>query len=125
MMNQKRREAVAQSFVHADALAPDGCNCLPLSSLQTLPGQKPLEDVEDSEKITPASEDLRACVRSQLEHFFPRSTPLSLLLLHISQLEHIHITPQSPVLYRRQRYHAPEGFLEQVLVNVRRAIRQG
>jgi Type II secretion system (T2SS), protein E, N-terminal domain len=62
-------------------------------------------------------------IRAHLHSYFPRSTPLSLLLLHISQLEHIHIAPQTAVLHKRQRLHAPASFLEQVLVNVRRAIR--
>jgi hypothetical protein len=44
-------------------------------------------------------------------------------LLHISQLEHIHIAPQTAVLHKRQRFHAPASFLEQVIVNVCRAIR--
>jgi len=62
-------------------------------------------------------------LRTQLESYFPCSTPLSVLLLHISQLEHIHIAPKSAILYKRHRYHVPASLLEQILINVRRTMR--
>ena len=45
-----------------------------------------------------------AASRQQLDNYFPRSAPLSILLLHISQLEHIQSIPQSAILDKRQRY---------------------
>ncbi len=119
-MSYKRREAIGNVTTSIEALTGERCTCLPLSPLLSVP---PRDDTTDSCDITPASQELYHDIRVRLHHYFPRSTPLSLLLLHISQLEHIHIAPQTAVLHKRQRFHAPASFLEQVLVNVRRAIR--
>lgn len=100
----------------------ESCHCLPLSSIQVVPSQDQEETIDD-DNVTPASAEMNALIRVKLEGCFPRSTPLSLLLLHVSQLEDVHIDPQSALLHKRQRYHASASFLEQVLVNVRRAIR--
>ena len=121
-MNYRRRDATAAP-VYLEAPATEHCNCLPLSSLHKLPSQRQEEDIVDCEQVTPATQELNVKLREQLATLFPRSTPLSLLLLHISQLEPIHLTPQSAVFRRRQRYHAPPGLLEQVLANIRRSIR--
>jgi len=122
-MNYKRRDGVAQSILQVDSSTAERCNCLPLSSLQAVPPQKQEEDTVDYDKVTPATHELNTHIRAQLAIFSPRAMPLSLLLLHVSQLEHISIAPQSAILHKRERYHAPASFLEQVLVNVRRAIR--
>lgn len=120
-MSYKRREAAGHTRVATETALLEPCACLPLSLSQ----QTPLvEDALDSFHITPASQELRATILHHLHNSFPREAPLSLLLLHISQLEHIHIAPQSAVLHKRQRLHAHESVLEQVLVNVQRAIRR-
>lgn len=130
-MNYKRKDVTAQSAQpvifrdqHEDTGA-ERCRCQPLSSLHTVPqaaiGQD--EDDIDCDKITPATSELSVSIRMQLSNFFPHTTSLSMLLLHASQLEHIHISPQTALLHKRLHYHAPPGFLEQVLVNVRRTIR--
>lgn len=121
-MNYRRRDATAAP-VYLEAPATEHCNCLPLSSLHKLPSQRQVEDIVDCEQVTPATQELNVKIRAHLATLFPRSTPLSLLLLHISQLEPIHLTSQSVVFRRRQRYHAPPAFLEQVLANIRRSIR--
>ncbi len=36
----------------------------------------------------------------------------------------MHISPKTVVLHKRQRYHAPASFLEQVLINARRVMRR-
>lgn len=122
-MNHKRRDTTVQSLTQLDAPVTERCQCLPLSSLQAVPSQEQEEDAVDCGKVTPATQELNAYIRLQLNAYFPRSTPLSLLLLHVSQLEHIHINPQTAILHKRQRYHAPASFLEQVLINARRSIR--
>ncbi len=95
---------------------------MPLSSIHTAAwGEQ--EDAEDSLQAIPVTEELNAFVRAALRDFFPRTDPLSLFLLHIAQLEHLHIAPKSAVLHRRHRFHAPYSFLEQILLNVRRCIR--
>jgi hypothetical protein len=81
------------------------------------------ENPEKLTEVTPATLELNSSLRAQLENYFPRSAPLSVLLLHISQLEHIHINPKSALLYKRHRYHVPPSLLEQVLISVRRTIR--
>jgi hypothetical protein len=133
-MNDKRRDAVAQLLTHLDAPADESCNCLPLFSLQAgrqleVPLQEQKEEVAGGESVekgtmwTPATSALNASLRQQLGNHFPRSAPLSILLLHVSQLEHIQSIPPSAILDKRQRYHASSTFLEQVLANVHRAIR--
>jgi len=119
-MSYKRREATGHSTASIETLTGERCTCLSLSPLLPVPYK---DDASDSCGITPASQEMHRDIRLRLHHYFPRSTPLSMLLLHISQLEHIHIAPQTAVLHQRQRFHAPASFLEQVIVNVRRAIR--
>ena len=118
-MNRELKEASRQSLIYIDAPADERCNCLPLSSLHRAweGGGRARE------QLTPATADLNSHLRTTLTGFFPRSTPFSVLHLHISQLEPIHSVSPSAALYQRARYHAPDGFLEQVLVNARRAIR--
>ena len=139
-MNYKRKEAMAPSVSLATSYdrhdqrdyreqrehsETEHCCCQPLVSLHGVP-QPEMEQGEDDidcDKITPATAELNTSIRMQLSSFFPRTTPVSMLLLHASQLEHIHISPQTAVLHKRLRYHAPTSFLDQVLVNVRRTIR--
>lgn len=128
-MNHKRKETSVQPVpsvaLHEHATA-ERCRCQPLSSIQAIPlhEQDEDEDEMDCDKITPATPELTTSIRMQLSNFFPRSTALSILLLHVSQLEHIHIAPQTAILHKRLRYHAPASFLEQVLANMRRTIRE-
>lgn len=99
--------------------ATSECECLPLTTHghgQQAPG-------EDDQPGTPVTPELGRYLRSELAASFPRSTPISFLLLHVSQLDHVHISPKSAVLHKRHRFHAPQSFLEQVLANVRRSIR--
>ncbi|HLH62268.1 MAG TPA: hypothetical protein VKV20_11345 [Ktedonobacteraceae bacterium] len=121
-MRQEETQVSSRSHTYIDTPAPERCSCMPLSSLHPVAwgGQ---EDLEDSLQVIPVTEELNACIRSTLQDFFPRIAPLSLFLLHIAQLEHLHIAPKSAVLHRRHRFHAPSSFLEQVLLNVRRCIR--
>ena len=110
-------------IIYIDSPAGERCDCPPLSSLHRAPGSS-LESGAEVVPVTPATQELNRQVRSRLADFFPRSAPLSLLLIHISQLEHVHITPKTVVLHKRHRYHPPASFLEQVLANARRVIRR-
>src|SRR5437879_5363652 len=122
-MNYKREDDAGQSLIQASSSATECCHCLPLSSIQMVPSQDQEETI-DNDNVTPASPEMNALIRAKLEGCFPRSTPLSLLLLHVSPLEQVHIHPQSPLLHKRQRYPASARFLQQVRVNVRPATRQ-
>jgi GGDEF domain-containing protein len=100
--------------------AAELCECQALSLLNR--GRE--ERVgEEYLPVTPVTPELGSYLRVALATYFPRSSPISVLLLHISQLEHVHISPKSAMLHRRHRFHAPQSFLEQVLANVRRTIR--
>jgi len=117
-MNREAREASRQPVIYIDSPVEERCTCQPLSPQHRVSE----EDSREREQRIPATQDLNSHLRTLLASFFPRSTPLCMLHLHISQLEPIHSVPQS--VYQRQRYHAPESFLEQVLINTRRVIRR-
>lgn len=121
-MKHEETRVSTQTLTYIDAPATERCSCMPLSSLHTAAWDEQ-EDAEDCLQVIPVTGEMNAFVRATLRDFFPRTTPLSLFLLHIAQLEHLHITPKSAVLHKRHRFHAPYSFLEQVLLNVRRSIR--
>ena len=122
-MTYIERGTLTSAVTYLDSPASDLCTCLPLSRLRQGPWEGHAENPEQLTEVTPATLEMNSSLRSQLENFFPRSTPLSVLLLHISQLEHIHITPKSAILHKRHRYHVSASLLEQILINVRRTIR--
>src|SRR5215471_11134762 len=122
-MKSVERGLLASSFTYLESQANDLCTCLPLSTLHQEIWENHVENPELLKEVTTATFELNAALRAQLEYYFPRSTPLSIVLLHISQLEHIHILPKSAVLHKRNRYHVPASLLEQVLTCVRRTIR--
>jgi GGDEF domain-containing protein len=66
---------------------------------------------------------LNTTLRFQLQTLLPSASFLGVLLLHVSQLEQIHISPETTLVHKRQRYHASASIVEQVMGNVRRAIR--
>jgi GGDEF domain-containing protein len=122
-MKLQGRGASIPALTYIDSPATDQCACPPLSSLHKTPWQENAENSWQLAQVTPATLEMNIHLRAMLNGYFPRSTPLSVLLLHISQLEHIHIAPKSAILHKRHRYHAPSNLLEQILVNVRRTIR--
>ncbi len=112
-MNQKKHALPPTTPIPSSAqIVPGQCVCHSLSSLHTL-------EIE-SEKFVPISTILHKRLDSTLQMLFPRSTSLSIFLLHISQWDRVHSNQQ---LTRRQHYHASPDLLEQVIVNVRRAMR--
>jgi hypothetical protein len=118
-MNLKRKaRRVSFSLEHTITRS---CSCLPLSALHNAYTQRHGE--EGDEQVVPVSQELAALIRQALEAYFPRTTPFSLLLLHVSQWEYKQVLQQSAMVHVRHRFHAPESVLEQVLMNVRRAIR--
>jgi hypothetical protein len=122
MKYQERGVSIPQ-LTYLATPATDHCACLPLSVLHQAPLEEQAENFEQFVEVTPATAEMNSYLRSTLNSYFPRSAPLSILLLHISQLEHIHILPKSAILQKRQRYHVPANLLEQVLINARRTIR--
>ena len=122
-MNYVEIGTSASSITYLESPANDRCTCLPLSKLHQDIWENHAENPELLKEVTTATLELNSFLRSELEHYFPLSTSLSILLLHISQLEHIHILPKSAILHKRHRYHVPASLLEQILICVRRAIR--
>ena len=108
------------SLTLVDAPASAHWDCL---SFATQGKQRELDDEAEYENFVPATSELRALLRRSLQERFMSEATVSLLLLHITQLEQAHILPRAAVFQKRERYHAPESFLEQVLVNMRRSIR--
>jgi len=132
-MKYEAREANS-SFTTITILANEHCDCVPVSTQHAHSTQSSLNAscsaeagewsaIEQATPVVPATLELACSLRAILGTLFPRTEPLSILLLHISQLEHIHILPNSPVLHKRQRFHAPASFLTQVLANIRRSLR--
>jgi Type II secretion system (T2SS), protein E, N-terminal domain len=122
-MKREGRGTTIAALTYIDVPSAERCNCLPLSSLHMEGKDEQEEALEGAEQIIPVTPELNSHLRTTLGTYFPRSTPLSVLLVHISQLEHIHIATKSAAVYKRPRYHAPASFLGQVLANVRRTIR--
>jgi GGDEF domain-containing protein len=122
-MSNKRRGAAAQ-VIRTEIRAAEPCRC---PSLPYWHGERQmaveLEADAGSAQVVPMPVQLSDTLRDMLSKRLPRTESLSLLLLHIAQLDHIHIVPQTEVPHTRQRYHAPIGLLDQVLANVQRAIR--
>lgn len=122
-MTYVERGTLTSTVTYLDSPASDLCTCLPLSRLHQGSWENHAENPELLTEVTPATPEMNSSLRSQLENYIPRSSSLSVLLLHISQLEHIHITPKSAILHKRHRYHVSASLLEQILINVRRTIR--
>ncbi|GAC1359307.1 MAG: hypothetical protein NVS2B12_29870 [Ktedonobacteraceae bacterium] len=104
----------------------DLCQCVPLSIAHQEEHaayvlQK--EDVVEGELVVLASQALRTRLDILLQKLLPRIEALSLLVLHMSQRESTPLAPHSSLLYKRRRYHALPGLLEQVLANMQRVIR--
>ena len=96
---------------------------MPPSAFQQLPAQGQVEEGPDNAQVTLITGELSDHLHRILSASFPRSTPFSLLLLHVSQREHVLAPPESARPYQHLRLHPPRSFLNQMLMNVRRVIR--
>jgi hypothetical protein len=118
------KEKQSSSPLHSEQQAQnrDRCLCLPLSPLQ----RNEILANEEAEKgpaFLPVTSALDRKIQTTLTDCFPRSTPLSLLLLHITQFEHISMPPTAPTIHQRLKYHAPASLLEQIVLTIRRTLR--
>ncbi len=107
-------------------MALDPCSCPPVSSLCLLSAaEQNSEEWDDEEysQVLPTPPALNALLRTRLHTLLSSTSSLSILLLHVSQMESIHITPTTEVVHKRRRYHPAAGIVEQVLMSIRRAIR--
>lgn len=106
----------------------DICSCAPISSLHPLSIQEQGRETrgwhdEEDEQQLPVPTALNTILRTHMQSLLPSSTSLSVLLLHVSQLEDIHMTPETEVVCKRRRYHPSSSVVEQIVTNVRRAVR--
>lgn len=126
-MRQKRR--LATLYTQRHVVDPELCTCIPLFLLngsvvpQAGDPTEQKEDARDYDQWVLAPPSLKERLHTALAERFPRSQPLSVLLLHVSQMEQVYLSTASTSLYKRRRYHAPSGLLEQILINVKRVIR--
>ncbi len=124
-----KKQSLTQPYIAVDSQFAERCHCLAPASFylayeKAATRAQGQEDQFDLEKVTPIPAELYLHLRGQLDALLPRLASLSILLLHISQLEPVHIGPQAGILHNRKRYHAPASFMEQVLANTRRVIRK-
>src|SRR6266704_5539003 len=91
------------------------CYCSPLSTLHATHPR--------DEQIVPATAELNSILRSRLQTLFPHSTSLSVILVHVTQVEHLTLVPHIGSRQQRHLHHGPPGFIDQMLVNLRRVIR--
>jgi hypothetical protein len=117
LMKSKRREATARILIRDTAQITGPCDCLLLSA------HNPQEKGQDDSAFVPIPSALRDQLVELLALVLPAAYPLSILLLHLVQLEQTHIPLGIAALHKRQHYHAPGGLLDQVLTNARRVIR--
>lgn len=102
--------------------AQELCSCPALNSLWWDQDLASEEQGQRNEAV-PVASTLSITLRAALLSHFPRSTPFSILLFHITRFEHIQMPPASPIVHKRLHCHASAGFLEQVVQNIRRTLR--
>ena len=81
------------------------------------------EERERRDDCIPVALEFSEVLQATLASHFPRSAPFSILLLHITQFQHISMPPGSSIVHKRLSCRASAGLLEQVLDIVRRALR--
>ncbi len=121
-------QRVFSEATSSDAELEDICSCPPISSLCLLSATEHDTEMQEcadegNDLLLPTPPALNEVLRTRLHTLFPSIPSLSILLLHVSQLEHIHMTPQMEVVHKRRRYHPSTSVVEQILTNVRRAVR--
>src|SRR6266567_668219 len=122
-MKHHFKEILRQSLTYVDAHHSERCRCMPPCAFQQLPTRGQVEEGLDNAQVTLTTGELSDHLQGILSASFPRSTPFSLLLLHVSQREHVLATPESARPYQHLRLHPPISFLDHILFNARRVIR--
>jgi len=103
--------------------APTYCYCPPLSALHpALSGDRHTPPTKHAE-IVPAAPELNTMLRSRLQTHFLQVRPLSIILLHVTQVEHLTLLSHTGSRQQSDLHHGPSCFIDQILVNLRRVIR--
>jgi Type II secretion system (T2SS), protein E, N-terminal domain len=104
-------------------VSSDACDCLPPSQMHSYRNVKPEKDTLGDEQGVLISQKLYSELQPLLSKMLVPSTPLSVLLLHISQIVSPPLAPGSSSLYKRLHYHASPELLSQVCASVQKTIR--
>lgn len=101
------------------------CTCVPLGGAVEGPPKKSAAYLDEctEEQYVPVSSELNRRIWALTQQFLANKESLSILIVHMTQLETSSLAPQAQRLYQRQQYHAALHLLQQVLVNIRRVIR--
>lgn len=70
-----------------------------------------------------AAPELSTRLRKRIQDVLPHVEALSIILLHVSQIEPPPIVSPAGLPPRRRRHHAPDSFLDQLVLNMRRVVR--
>jgi hypothetical protein len=111
---------VAQTLARGNAEGTGLCHCRPPASLTVALEERDQGLALDLEQTTPISPELYNHLQKRLGTLFPRSTPFSLALLHVAQIERTAGSAARKVQY----YHAQPVLLEEVMAQIRRSIRR-
>ncbi|MBE3561266.1 MAG: diguanylate cyclase [Ktedonobacteraceae bacterium] len=104
---------------------PDLCTCLSLSAQYHMDQPEATGDRTDYyKKIVPAPQELFSRLHAELKNLLPVTRALSIMILHIVQVEQMPATGQPQIIQQRRYYHAPAGLLEQILANISRVTRR-
>ena len=134
-MSTRRKDTTVNATQHfaspramSDIPELDICSCAPVSSLCLLSTQEQEKEThawhdEEDDQLLPIPLALNTLLRTHMQLLLPSCASLSVLLLHVSQLENIHMTPETEVVRERRRYHPSANVVEQIVMNVRRAVR--
>jgi hypothetical protein len=121
--SQKRKIMRTDQPVHERsvqiATAEMLCTCSPLSPEFSTAGFETTEE----EQAVPSTGELNHALRLHLRPLLAHMQTVSVILLHVSQVESPALASQATLPQKRRRFHAPTGFMEQLLANIRRVIR--
>jgi len=120
----ERESRLTQTAQEHEYGLPELCMCFPLSTRRLTPQVASDErDKPNDELLVPTTPQLNYLLRTQLKELLPRTMPLSILLLHVSQLEHSTLDSSMEPVQQRRRYHVTQNVLLQILNYMQRAIR--
>ncbi|MGB8347361.1 MAG: hypothetical protein WCD86_20915 [Ktedonobacteraceae bacterium] len=124
MMHAPQKTAIkytiAQTLARGNADGTSPCDCKPPALLASSLDERGQALAFDLEQTTPISPELYNHLDKRLNALFPRSTPFSLVLLHVAQIEQA----GASALCKPRYYHALPVLLEEALAQIRRSIRR-
>lgn len=103
-------------------LTTERCCCTPLSSLHHISVQATEHHLADQEQFVLLPPSLQHTLRLRLKDVLTRTEMVSIIVLHVVQLERVSSTPNT-TLPEQIYHHLSAPVLQQVLTNVRRVIR--